>query len=117
MVAKGGTYQQRATHKLNNSEISLPRYNNTALYRSIEIDGVTMTVDEASNEDFDIYVYGILDQLYPVDKTEMQNRLDTSFNLDWSDREHRISALNSLDEINGNRRVDKRPLIRLFVED
>jgi hypothetical protein len=80
--------------------VTIPRVETNDLHKKILVDGQTVTVSEASAEQFDIYVYTILYQMYEK-KGHAHNRYELSFyEYDFSEPLPRIFALNKLRKLN-----------------
>lgn len=89
------------------------------LDRKIEVDGEIVTVREASKEQFDIYVYTMLYQIYNR-KQRALNRYEMTFwTHDYAELPYRLIALNRLRQINQERAGSPyfKPLVPLFVEE
>lgn len=80
--------------------------------RTISVDGRDISALDATAEEFDIYVYAMLDRLYN-DKRAMVKIRDSVFNRDWRDIHQRINALHKLLQINSKRREP----IALFADE
>ena len=111
----GAIYKQRTTHRLNHGQISMAKYNSSALHRKILVDGRGVSVYGATVEEFYFYIYGFLMRHYRLDDVE-QEYLCT-FDLDWSQWDKRIWALNELDAINQTRKNRQWPMIQLFADE
>lgn len=86
---------------------------------AISVDGKTVTVQEATKEEFDIYIYELLFQMYDK-KGHALNRYETSFwEHDYAELSHRLKALNKLRML--NEQHTNAPLCKtrvpLFVEE
>ncbi len=92
-------------------------FTSNALENNIMVDSELRTVGNASNEEFDEYVYTILGKMYKQ-KVAMLNRYHTSFDYDWQFKENRIIALNELYAINLAHVSDMRKAaVPLFAEE
>jgi hypothetical protein len=109
-------YKQKATHRLNRGEVAGPKYNSTVLHRKITVDGQTISVYAATAEEFYCYVYDFLLQHYNAVKLAEEKYVET-FDLDWTDWQHRISAIEHLDAINQSRIHRQLPVIQLFADE
>lgn len=89
------------------------------LDRKIQVDGKQITVRAATAEQFDIFVYSILYQMYPR-KGHAHNRYELSFwQHDYSKTTCRLSALGNLRRLNQIRAGSPtfKPAVPLFVEE
>lgn len=89
------------------------------LDRKIAVDGKTVTIRQATKEQFDIFVYDILYQMYDR-KKRAENRYKLSFwEHDYKEPFYRVLALNKLRQINQERTASPyfKPPVPLFVEE
>ncbi len=77
--------------------------NSSLVHRKIRAFGKTVPVYGSTSEEFDEYIYNILNELY-TDKTKMERVRDDTFNCDWSVLDYRIDAMKMLAEINRRRK-------------
>ncbi len=106
--------------------VSRKPYGSRALSRYIFIDGLPVRVYDATDEEFYHYVYDLLQQFYEEELKEEEGLKDDekifelryreTFNLDWSNEENRVAAINQFNAINRARRTCRLPLIALFAE-
>lgn len=109
----GTTYQQKATHALNQGKIG--QNVNRWLAQKIDAFGEIVVAGEATDRQFAKYIWQVLPQLYKGQAAKMITAFDTYFdNRDWNDQTERAHALARLVEINRTREKEKR--IRLFVD-
>lgn len=89
------------------------------LDRKIVTDGRIVTVRQATKEQFDIFVYESLYQMYDR-KKRAENRYELSFwEHDYAEPFYRVLALNKLRQINQERMAAPyfKPSVPLFVEE
>ncbi len=110
------TYRQSTTHALNIGSVSLPRYDSAVLHRKISVDGQTVSVYGATDEDFDGYIFSVLNLMYKS-KRKLIDVYNTDLYMDYSDRNNRVIALNELDELNKSRKKNGKSEIVLFVDE
>ena len=129
-------YKQYSTHRLNRGSVGHGRYRSDVLDRLIDCGGVIRPVFAANNEEFDIFIYTILEQMYHSranicraynrlfwPKTETGKGSAGAFRqaeeeraFDWADPTDRILALNLLYDLNLTRGTATRPKIPLFAD-
>ena len=117
MSNKGMTYKQRTTHVLNRGVVSPAKFDTEALGKIIHVDGRVTSVYLATTEEFYGYVYEWLILHYDGSAERTETRYLETFDLDWSDRQNRITALNELEALNEIRRANGREWLPLFVEE
>lgn len=89
------------------------------LDRKIEVDGETVTVRDATAEQFDIFVYSVLYQMYDRKKRALM-RYELSFwEHDYAELPYRLIALNKLHKLSQERTGAPyfKALVPLFVEE
>lgn len=94
-------------------------FTSEVLKSTIMVDGEPVIIGEASAEDFDIYIYSILYQMYNR-KKRAENRYEMSFwEYDFAFPFYRVLALNKLRQLNRVRMAHPyhKPEVPLFVED
>lgn len=94
------------------------RFSAEDLKRKIRVGGKTLTISNATAEEFDIFVFGILEQMYKKQYFLLRTYNET-FNYDWTEPRLRIVALNGLHRLNLARRsaTPPKPKIPLFAEE
>lgn len=99
--------------------VSRNRYTSVALSRYIIIDGVMVRAGDATNEEFYHWVYGQLEKFYEEELRDdaeiVELRYRETFDLDWSEDEHRVAAINQFNAMNLARRMCRLPVIALFL--
>lgn len=89
------------------------------LSRYIIIDGVIVRASEATDEEFYHWVYSLLEQFYEEEMRDdpeiVELRYRETFDLDWSEEEHRVNAINQFNAMNLARRMCRLPVIALFL--
>ena len=80
--------------------VTIPHVETNDLNRKISIDGKVVTVGTATKEQFDMYIYGVLYQMYRK-KGHAHNQYESSFyEYDFSESLHRVFALSKLRKLN-----------------
>jgi hypothetical protein len=98
------------------------KFNMRSLDKRICVNGRLLVARNASTEDFDEYIYSILEQMYEKGPNEQYNSgaircYDNAFaDYDWNDPVDRLSALNQLHDMNQMRMKRMAPQIPLFAE-
>lgn len=96
--------------------IKSAHFNSTVLHKRINVAvGDSPTIYGASNEDFDEFIYRILGQMY-TKRGDIINVYNT-FADDWSDRQHRVNALNELHALNLLRKKRSLKAIPLLLTE
>jgi hypothetical protein len=100
--------------------VSRKLYTSTALSRYIVVDGQLIKAGKATDEEFYCYVYSLLEQFYAEEMKEEKEiiewRYRETFDIDWSDDDNRVAAINEFNGMNRARRTCRLPLIPLFAE-
>ena len=103
----------------NEGSVRTLHFDTTALQRKISVDGNVLPIRKATAEEFDIYIYSILYQMYEK-KGHAHKRYEMSFwEYDFGDPLYRLFALNELYKLNLARRGATPPKrkIPLFAEE
>lgn len=99
--------------------VSKKQDTSTALSRYIVIDGEMIKAGDATIEEFYCWVYGQLEQFCEEEMRDdpdiVEMRYLETFDLDWSDEENRVAAINQFNAMNRARRTCGLPVIALFV--
>jgi len=96
--------------------VKAAHFNSSVLHKKINIgEGESPTIYGANDEDFDIFVYRILAQMY-MQRGDIINAYNT-FAANWSDRQNRVDALNELHYLNKLRRKRGLQAIPLLAEE
>ena len=90
--------------------------NSSLVHRKIRAFGKIVTVYGSTSEEFDEYIYTILNKIY-TDKTKMVAVRDEAFNRDWSVLDFRIDAMKQLHEINRRRKSNHGVAVDLFADE
>ena len=95
-----------------------PRFDCEVLQKKILVDGRTLTINQATAEEFDMYVFSVLEQMYEK-QYFLLRCYNESFDYDWSDHRLRVVALNELYRLNLARpsMSPARPKIPLFAQE
>lgn len=94
------------------------RYSEADLSRKIAVDGIVYSIREVSAEDFDQYIFSILEQMY-CKQEDMLTCYEERFDYDYTYQIYRVFALNELYKLNLARRgtTPPKPKIPLFIEE
>ncbi len=99
--------------------VSKKPFTSTALSRYIVIDGEAIKAGVATDEEFYHWVYDLLEKFYEEEAKEDEDivelRYRETFNLDWSQDENRVKAINQFNAMNRARRSCRLPVISLFL--
>jgi hypothetical protein len=104
--------------KKGQGSVRAPHFTEEVLSRTIAVDGKNIIASKATAEEFDIYVFNVLAQMYEKQHFLLKCYNET-FGYDYAYPMYRVIALNELHRLNLARRstVPPKPKIPLFVEE
>ena len=121
LCLKSSRRREKPLDNIKLKELTMPAtktaiLSSSLVHKKINVQGCIVSVYGATDEQFDIYIYDILDKLY-TDKTKMIAVRDEAFDYDWGVLDHRIDAMKMLIEINRRRKSNRGIVISLFADE